>query len=174
MGRDLLLRLLALALVSATLAVSGTVWLTTHDHPADTTLDADNEIRAALHRYAREHPDWSGVAPLIRELADRTDRRIALTTPDGTPVADSAPGAVDPPAPATVIDATALDASLVAPASSSERPMQGGVGFAYRGWRLTPTELAQRDALVDAATRCLQAHAAELAGEPRHRRVSGL
>lgn len=173
MARSLLPRLFGLGLATATLAASGTVWLTRSESPQDAALDVDNGIRDELFRYARDHPDWDGVAPLVRDLADRTGRRIALTGPDGRPIADSARDADDlPPAPTTIIDASSIPATLV-PSTTSARATSGDVGFAYRGWRFSAAEQQQRAPLVDSATQCLRERAAEVSAEPRQLQAAG-
>ncbi|MGI3202349.1 sensor histidine kinase [Streptomyces sp. GLT-R25] len=47
------------------------------------------DILRQLSGYAATHRDWSGVGKTVRALSDRTGRRIALTAPDRTPIADS-------------------------------------------------------------------------------------
>lgn len=172
MARSLLPRLAAVAFATAVLAASGTVWSTTTTPPQHAALDVDVAISAELLRYARDHPDWAGVAPLVHDLADRGGRRVALTRPDGEPIADSAQGAAGLPSdPSAVIDAAVPE---MAPAAILSTPRRPGVGFVHRGWRFSAGERQQRAPLVDSANRCLRAMTAELSAEPRQLRQAAL
>ncbi|WTW99656.1 HAMP domain-containing histidine kinase [Streptomycetaceae bacterium NBC_01309] len=172
MARSLLPRLAAVAFATAVLAASGTVWSTTSTPPQHAALDVDVAIGAELLRYARDHPDWAGVAPLVHDLADRGGRRVALTRPDGEPIADSARGTAGLPSdPSAVIDAAVPE---TAPAAAPATPRRPGVGFVHRGWRFSAGERQQRAPLVDSANRCLRDMTAELSAEPRQLRQVAL
>lgn len=166
---SLLARLLGLSLAVAAVAVVATALLAVHDtrlRDEVPLLETDGDIRAALLDHARQHRDWTGVGPLVRDLAERTGRRIALTTPDGTPIVDSAvllgQGDVGlPSVPSAGIDATE-------PVTAALEPT-GGPGLRYRGWRLTDEERAHRDALVAESVDCLR-HQGDL---PRQVSVNG-
>jgi two-component system, OmpR family, sensor histidine kinase BaeS len=112
---SLLLRLLAVSLAVAALAVAATAWLitrdTTHELRSDIerSLERDNHIHQQLVTFAETHATWDGVEAVVAGLAAETGERVALTTPDGTMLADSAAGGdTDPPAlpaaPAAVVD----------------------------------------------------------------------
>jgi two-component system sensor histidine kinase BaeS len=174
--RSLLPRLLGLSLAVASVAVGATAWLVVHstgnrlrdELVRDASLlETDSEIRAALLGYARQHRDWAGVDPLVRELAERTGRRIALTTRDGAPIADSARGAVGlPPVPAAELDATEQGAAMTRSLPEPGAP-RGDVGLVHRGWQLTEQERRHRDTLARDAVECLRREAVPLADQPR-------
>ena len=93
---SLVLRLFALTLVVATVAIAGTAWLAVH---TTTRSISQGEDRAAAQRrqaydavltYAATHRDWSGVPALLASLAERTGHRVSLTTAGGRPIAASA------------------------------------------------------------------------------------
>lgn len=167
MRRSLLPRLLGLSLGVAALAVSATALLATYgtghqlrdELAGDASLLAtDSDILAALYTYANEHRDWDGVESLVRELAERTGRRIALTTLDGEPIADSAQPAVGLPSVAAAqIDATTRPTEDIAarPNVVLREPAPGS-GFGFYVWQLTEQEQRERRALADEAERCLR------------------
>ncbi|POX58909.1 two-component sensor histidine kinase [Streptomyces sp. Ru62] len=114
--KRLVVRLLFVSALIAVCSVAATAWLavttTTSALKEEQGQDlaADNRILAQLSGYAATHSDWSGIRPTLRELAARTGRRIALTTADRTPVADSAPrGTPLPPRPAATVDPLRTD-----------------------------------------------------------------
>ncbi|TWV30665.1 HAMP domain-containing protein [Streptomyces misionensis] len=114
--KRLLVRLLSVSALIAVCSVAATAWLavttTTSALKEEQGQDlaADNSILAELSGYAATHPDWSGVHHTVRELAKRTGRRIALTTPDRALLADSAPrGTPLPPRPAAGVDPLRTD-----------------------------------------------------------------
>jgi two-component system, OmpR family, sensor histidine kinase BaeS len=100
---SLLARLLVVSLAVAAVAVAATAWLTTRDtsnalrSDIERSLQRDNHIQGELLAFAQTHPTWDGVDALVAALAAETGERIALTTPDGSPLADSAAGDGDPP-----------------------------------------------------------------------------
>lgn len=160
MRRSLLLRLLALSLGVTALAVSATALLATYgtgDRLREELLATDNDILTALYTHANEHRDWTDVEPLVRELAERTGRRIALTTPDGVPIADSAENAALPTTPAARIDAADMSTSDIelTPNVVVREPTLR-VGFSFYVWQLTEEERQQRQALVDEALDCVR------------------
>ncbi|MGW4113280.1 sensor histidine kinase [Actinosynnema sp. NPDC004786] len=184
MRRSLLSRLVGLSLTVAALAVGATAVLATRgtgdrpreDPAADASLlSTDGGILARLRAYADEHRDWTGVDALVRELAEATGRRIALTGPDGTPFVDSAVllGGVPadlPAAPAATIDATRPPPAAGAPPPNVVvRDPALGVRLGFFVWRLTEEERRQRQAHVDRALDCLRATAHErTAAHRRH------
>lgn len=94
--RSLLLRLLGLSLAVAVLAVAATAWLTTQETGErfrgefERTLEADTFIYQELNAFALDHESWEGVEPLVNRLAEQSGRRVALTSQDGSVLADSA------------------------------------------------------------------------------------
>jgi two-component system, OmpR family, sensor histidine kinase BaeS len=158
----LLPRLLRLSLGVAALAVSTTAWLATQsasDELAEdaSLLETDSDILAALYTYANEHHGWDEVEPLVRELADRTGRRIAITTPSGEPVTDSAEGAALPASPAARIDATARPTeNIEAQPNLVVRDPSPGPGLSFYVWQLTEAERRERQPLTDEAASCLR------------------
>lgn len=117
--RSLLLRLLAASLTIAICAIAATAWLTFRtttqvigkqqgQQIADYTAVYDTLIG-----HAATHTSWAGAGPLVRDLGRRTGRRITLTTPGGTVLADSAPGpSLREATPSATIDPLRLDADL--------------------------------------------------------------
>jgi signal transduction histidine kinase len=179
MRRSLLLRLLALSLAVALGAVGATAVLATYStteqlqgelESSASLLEADQSIFAQLMSYAGAHPDWAGVEPVVRQAAERTGRRVAITTPDGSVIADSARGVELPSVPAATIDvASGRYVTKLAAAVSMVKQGPGGagketsvsigggedVGSPY--WRITPAELADRQEMAAAAVTCLRA-----------------
>ncbi|MFD4506863.1 ATP-binding protein [Streptomyces sp. NPDC058457] len=109
--KRLLVRLLFTSVLIALCSVAATAWLavttTTSalEEEQGQDLAADNKILAELSGYAADHPDWTGVQHTVRTLARKTGRRIALTTADRTPIADSALHDTPlPPRPAAAVD----------------------------------------------------------------------
>ena len=114
----MLVRFLGLSLAVALGAVIATAVIATYstseklqgEIDANTgQLQVDGQIYAELSKYAADHPTWSGVDKLVHDLADELGRRIAVTDPDGTVIADSArmlgAGPELPSVPAATIDA---------------------------------------------------------------------
>jgi two-component system sensor histidine kinase BaeS len=178
--RSLLSRLLGLSLGVAALAVSATALLATYgtgnqfrDALAgeESLLAIDSDILAALYTYANEHPSWDGIEPLVRDLADRTGRRIALAAPDGELIADSAQSEVGlPPVPAARIDATSRPADDITGDITGDIAVQPNVvvqdpahdgAFSVYAWQLTEDEQRQRQALADQAADCLRSTSTE-------------
>lgn len=94
--RSLLGRLLLVSSLVAACSVAATAWIAVQttsgaiEKEQGRLLADDTRVLDALTGYAATHRSWEGVAPLVRRLAGETDRRIALTTPGGAPLADSA------------------------------------------------------------------------------------
>ncbi|MDV9174925.1 two-component sensor histidine kinase, partial [Streptomyces sp. W16] len=80
----------------AVCSVAATAWLAARttssaiQQEQGQLLSSDTEIYDTLVGYAATHRDWTGVAPTLRRLADRTGRRITLTTQTHRPLATSA------------------------------------------------------------------------------------
>ncbi|MES9525217.1 sensor histidine kinase [Streptomyces capoamus] len=154
--KRLVVRLLFVSALIAVCSVAATAWLavttTTSALKEEQGQDlaADNRILARLSGYAATHTDWTGVRPTLRELAARTGRRIALTTADRTPVADSAPrGTPLPPRPAATVDPLRTDTYTESGAQLS------GIDPRVVGpYRLPAQERARLDALAAERERC--------------------
>ncbi|MEV5960625.1 HAMP domain-containing sensor histidine kinase [Kribbella sp. NPDC051952] len=186
MRRSVLIRFLGLSLAVALGAVIATAVLATYstseklqgEIDANTgQLQVDGQIYAELSKYASNHPTWSGVDKLVHELADRLGRRVAVTDPDGTMIADSArmlgAGPELPSVPAATIDARSegfakLSGALnvyaarktVAAGQANATVETAGVAplpALYPGWGLTEDELRQRDKLAKQAVDCYRA-----------------
>ncbi|GGX57259.1 sensor histidine kinase [Streptomyces fructofermentans] len=114
--RRLLVRLLFTSVLIAVCSVAATAWLAVETttrairEEQGQVLADDTDILRRLSGYAATHPDWSGVQETVRSLSRSTGRRIALTAPDRTPVADSAPPGTDlPPRAAAAVDPLRTD-----------------------------------------------------------------
>jgi two-component system sensor histidine kinase BaeS len=178
MRRSVLLRFLGLSLAVALGAVIATAVIATYstseklqgEIDANTSqLQVDGDIYSQLSSYAADHRTWSGVDKLVRTLADKTGRRIALTEPDGTMIADSArvlgAGPDLPSVPAARIDARnsgmaggALSISSVKATAASKvaigKVVNTAVMFGSQDWGLTDTERQQRETLANQAVDC--------------------
>jgi two-component system, OmpR family, sensor histidine kinase BaeS len=154
--KRLLVRLLSAAALIAVCSVAATAWLAV----ATTTsalreeqgrdLATDTDILARLSGYAATHPDWRGVQDTVRALAVRTGRRIALTTADRTPLADSAPGRTPlPPRPAATVDPLHTD-TYTEPGAQ----LTGIDPRAVGPYRLTAEERARLAALAEKEKSC--------------------
>lgn len=160
MRHSLHARLLVLALVVALCSIAATAWLTTRTTSAqlrgeyERTLEVDSFIHRHLLEYARTHGSWEDVGPFVADLAERTGRRVALTTRDGEIVADSSTPPFSrfasdlPPNPATEIDVSSPQAAITGGQGT-------GMALAVPG-RLTGEELAERAPLAETATECLE------------------
>lgn len=161
-------RLLACSVLIALCSIAATAWLAVHStttaiqQQQGQVVADDASIYDTLQGYAATHPDWSQVAGTVRELAARTGRRIALTTPDHQPLADSAP--VPSPLPArssAVLDPLRTDPALAATSQGPQAPAADSDGIDPRavGPYLLPA--ADRDQLHTIAQKigtCLTSH----------------
>ncbi|WP_346012518.1 HAMP domain-containing protein, partial [Streptomyces sp. SID3343] len=173
--RSLLVRLLASSILVAACAVAATAWLA-----AQTTEGAiregqsriladDTRIYRTLSSYAATHSHWAGVEPILRELSRDTGRRIALSTREGAPIADSDAGPASPfTRPSAVVDPLAVDAALVS-VTGFDRIDPEAVG----PFRLTDAERAQSRADADGVVRCLRTagRSGDIAQRPNGRSV---
>ncbi|MER6825394.1 ATP-binding protein [Streptosporangium sp. NPDC000563] len=132
--RSLFVRLLTSSAVVAVCSISATAWLAASStsgaiqREQGQTLASDAQINNNLLGYASRHPDWSGVAATVRDLAARHSRRIALTTEKGTLIADSATaGTPLPSRVSAVVDPLAVDVTLV-PGAARDRIDPRAVG----------------------------------------------
>jgi two-component system sensor histidine kinase BaeS len=183
MRHSVLVRFLGLSLAVALGAVIATAVIATYSTSEKlqgeiatnlSQLEVDGEIYSRLTKYAEDHTGWSGVDGMIRELADQTGRRIALTEPDGTVIADSARmlGASPelPSVPAATIDATgqgngvfraAAGGAMTTARLRAEKPLVGSVMIGSAAatplWGLTDEERRQREDLAKQAVACYRA-----------------
>lgn len=198
MRRSVLLRFLGLSLAVALGAVIATAVIATYSTSEKlqgeidqntSQLQVDGEIYARLSSYAGDHATWSGVDKLVNSLADKSGRRIALTTADGAVIADSARmlGASPdlPSVPAATVDArgegdalygspaAGVSARLTTKATTAVAAGGGGqfVGsqmVASANWGMTEDEQRERKELAKQAVTCMQAQgrAAEVIDTP--------
>ncbi|MEU0675911.1 HAMP domain-containing sensor histidine kinase [Streptomyces sp. NPDC006172] len=155
-----MVRLLIASVLIAVCSVAATAWLAV----ATTTralreeqgqaLADDMDILARLSGYAAAHPDWKDVRTTVRDLSARTGRRIALTTADRTPIADSAPpGASLPPRAAATVDPLRTDTY-----SEPGAQLSGTDPRVVGPYRLTADERSRLDALGREQQDCFTRH----------------
>ncbi|MGV9534856.1 sensor histidine kinase [Streptosporangium sandarakinum] len=132
--RSLFARLLTSSAVVAVCSITATAWLAASStsgaiqQEQGQTLASDARINNSLLGYASRHPDWSGVAGTLRDLAAQNGRRIALVTENGTLIADSATAGTPLPAKVSaVVDPLAVDVTLV-PGAARDRIDPRAVG----------------------------------------------
>ncbi|MFE7481047.1 sensor histidine kinase [Streptomyces sp. NPDC057552] len=121
--RSLLGRLLGVSALVAACSVAATAWLAVQTtsgaikQEQGQNLTADARIYDTLLGYAARHSTWDGVDATVRELAEQSGRRVALTTQSRRPLADSAtaPDAPAlPPEASAVVDPLSVDTVLAA------------------------------------------------------------
>ncbi|MGA4997121.1 sensor histidine kinase [Streptomyces arboris] len=121
--RSLLGRLLGVSALVAACSVAATAWLAVQTtsgairQEQGQNLAADARIYDTLLGYAARHPTWNGVDATVRELAEQSGRRVALTTQSRQPLADSATAATPPALPpeaSAVVDPLSVDTVLAA------------------------------------------------------------
>ncbi|WP_257153729.1 sensor histidine kinase [Streptomyces lunaelactis] len=126
--KSLLGRLLAVSALVAVCSVAATAWLAVQTtsgaikEEQGQNLTDDARIYQTLLGYAATHPRWEGVDKAVRELAGQTGRRIALTTQQRGPIADSATQASAPELPSlasAIVDPLAADSALAPPSRQS-------------------------------------------------------
>ncbi|MGI5372952.1 sensor histidine kinase [Streptomyces sp. CA-251387] len=154
--KRLLVRLLIATVLIAVCSVAATAWLAVETttralrEEQGQVLAEDMDVLARLSGYAATHSDWTGVEETVRALSERTGRRIALTTPDRRPLADSAPpGTALPPRAAATVDPLRTD-------TYTERGAQrSGIDPRVVGpYRVTDTERARLDKLALIRQKC--------------------
>ncbi|NED95381.1 HAMP domain-containing protein [Phytoactinopolyspora alkaliphila] len=156
MRHSLLLRLLGLSLAVAVFAIAATAWLINRDASErfrgefERTLEADTFIFQELNAYATRHDSWDGVEALVADLAERTDRRVALTTLEGEVLADSA-AIAGHPAPALSSNPTAEIDALSDQLRGLETTVVGYQGDSFVAENLDTTVMEKWEA--SAATR---------------------
>ncbi|WP_327271719.1 HAMP domain-containing histidine kinase [Streptomyces sp. NBC_01224] len=114
-------RLLAVSALVAACSVAATAWLAVQTtsgaikQEQGQNLTADARIYNTLLGYAAAHPTWDGVDSTVHDLARQSGRRIALTTEQRRPLADSAtrpsPPAL-PPEASAIVDPLSVDTAL--------------------------------------------------------------
>ncbi|MFF7253872.1 sensor histidine kinase [Streptomyces microflavus] len=121
--RSLLGRLLGVSALVAACSVAATAWLAVQTtsgaikQEQGQNLTADARIYDTLLGYAARHPTWDGVDATVRELAEQSGRRVALTTQGRRPLADSATATAPPALPpeaSAVVDPLSVDTVLAA------------------------------------------------------------
>ncbi|MBO4252790.1 sensor histidine kinase [Streptomyces griseorubiginosus] len=154
--KRLLVRLLFASALIAVCSVAATTWLavetTTRALREEQGQDLADDLRilARLSGYAATHPDWKGVQPLVTELAERTGRRIALTTTDRDLIADSArKGTALPLGAAATVDPLHTD-TYTQPGAQ----LSGVDPRAVGPYRITANERSRLDALAGKLRTC--------------------
>lgn len=154
----LLTRLLVLAVFVAGASIGATAWLAAQstsgaiNRELGETLANDAEIYDSLLGYAATHAGWSDVQREVDELAEKTGRRVTLTTTARVPIADSgdAQDTELPRTPSAVVDPLAVDAVLKPDAAAS-----GIDKRAVGPFRLTKAERTQLRRAAEAQLDCL-------------------
>ncbi|MGW7257530.1 sensor histidine kinase [Streptomyces sp. NPDC054834] len=154
--KRLLVRLLSVSALIAVCSVAATAWLAVTTTTSalreeqGQDLAADMKILARLSGYAATHPSWQGVQGTVRALATKTGRRIALTTADRVPIADSAPhGTALPLGAAATVDPLHTD-TYTEPGAQ----LSGVDPRAVGPYRLTANERARLDAIAEKVRQC--------------------
>ncbi|MFI6286612.1 sensor histidine kinase [Streptomyces sp. NPDC051018] len=164
--KSLLGRLLAVSALVAACSVAATAWIAVQTtsgaikQQQGQNFTDDARIYDTLLGHAATRPQWGGVQKTVRDLARKYDRRIALTTPDRVPIADSATGPKPPALPAkrsAVVDPLATE-TLLDPTSAgyggdtADRIDPRAVG----PFRLTPAERDELRGTADRVQTCLR------------------
>ncbi|MFJ3125333.1 sensor histidine kinase [Streptomyces sp. NPDC086993] len=152
-------RLLAVSALVAACSVAATAWIAVQTtsgaikQEQGQNLTADARIYDTLLGYAAGHSTWDGVDGTVRDLARQSGRRIALTTEQRRPLADSAslpsPPAL-PPQASAIVDPLSVDTAL-----SRTADREGGAADRVDPRAVGPFRLpaAERTALQNAADR---------------------
>jgi two-component system sensor histidine kinase BaeS len=107
--KSVLARLMATSVLVAVCSIGATAWLAVQtttraiQQEQGQVLADDASVYDRLLGYAAVHRDWDGVEPLVRDLAERTGRRVVLTSKNRGPIADSAASAAPPPSTASAV-----------------------------------------------------------------------
>ncbi|SFX68294.1 sensor histidine kinase [Streptomyces atratus] len=157
-------RLLAVSALVAACSVAATAWLAVQTtsgaikQEQGQNLAADARIYNTLLGYAAGHPTWDGVESTVRDLARQSGRRIALTTEQRRPLADSAtrpsPPAL-PPEASAIVDPLSVDTTL------SQTVGRAGVTAdrvdprAVGPFRLPASERTELQRVADRSVACL-------------------
>ncbi|SDW58328.1 two-component system, OmpR family, sensor histidine kinase BaeS [Amycolatopsis xylanica] len=117
MRRSLIGRLLAVSVLVAVCSIAATAWLAARttsgaiQQEQGRALADDSKIYQGLLGYAATHKGWKDVGPVLANHAEFAGRRVALTTTDGKPIADTGTGPL-PTKPSALVDPLAVDADL--------------------------------------------------------------
>ncbi|MFI9585153.1 sensor histidine kinase [Streptomyces sp. NPDC052236] len=164
--KSLLGRLLAVSALVAACSVGATAWLAVQTtsgaikQEQGQNLTDDARIYNTLLGYAAANPQWNAVDATVRQLARETGRRIALTTQQGAPIADSATQDSPPPLPpqvSAIVDPFSPDTVLAAgtvgsPESAEDRIDPRAVG----PFRLPKAEKASLREIAARGVECLR------------------
>ncbi|MFF5933137.1 sensor histidine kinase [Streptomyces sp. NPDC012508] len=184
--KSLLGRFLGVFALVAACSVAATAWLASQTtsgalkQEQGQALADDARIYDALLGYAATHPRWDGVDQEVEELASRFGRRVAVTTHDRGPLADSAgsSGPQLPTRPSAVVDPLSVDSALSGAVSARDDAKASTDRIDARAvgpFRLPPAERRELRAKADRLVTCLhrQGQNAEVADGPSGRpRVS--
>lgn len=163
--RSLFARLLAVSALVAACSVAATAWLAVQTtsgairQEQGQNLTTDARIYHSLLGYAAAHPTWDGVEKTVRDLAEQSGRRIALTTEQRTPLADSAApetAAALPAQASAIVDPLSVDTALAAEnAGPSGTPADRVDPRAVGPFRLPATERTALRQIADRGVACL-------------------
>lgn len=154
MKNSLLLRFFVMSVLIAGCSIAVTAWLaseaTTRSirQEQGERLATDATLYDELLDYAATHRDWADVKSTVDELARSTGRRIALTTRDRVPLADSGDGPLPANAKVTVDPLTV--SQVLKPGTDEIDPRAVGP------FALTDEEKQTLDLLADKRMTCLQ------------------
>lgn len=154
--KRLLVRLMITSVLIALCSVAATAWLAVQtttraiQEEQGQVLADDTDILRQLSGYAATHPSWAGVQDTVRRLSAATGRRIALTTADRTPIADSARSRTAlPPGAAATVDPLHTDTY-----SEPGAQLSGVDPRAVGPYRLTPLERARLGKMATVRQKC--------------------
>lgn len=158
MRRSVLVRLIAVSALVAVCAIAATAWLAARttsgaiEREQGQVFADDGTIYQGLLEYAAKHPNWGGVAETVRNYAEKTGRRVTLTTPQGQVIAGSGPdpGRL-PEQPSVVIDPLSVDAGLGVQ-STADRIDPEAVG----PYALPPDEREKLTVIANRVLRCVR------------------
>ncbi|MEU7113868.1 ATP-binding protein [Streptomyces sp. NPDC046182] len=164
--KSLLGRFLGVFALVAACSVAATAWLASQTtsgalkQEQGQALADDARIYDALLGYAATHPRWDGVDQEVEELASRFGRRVAVTTHDRGPLADSAgsSGPQLPTRPSAVVDPLSVDSALSGAVSARDDAKASTDRIDARAvgpFRLPPAERRELRAKADRLVTCL-------------------
>ncbi|WP_416985655.1 sensor histidine kinase [Streptomyces sp. T028] len=155
--KRLLVRLMITSVLIALCSVAATAWLAVQTttralrEEQGQVLADDMDILQRLSGYAAAHADWGRVDATVRALSAKTGRRIALTTVDGSVIADSAAhGTSLPPRAAATVDPLHTD-TFTDPGEQNSGVDPRAVG----PFRLTAGERTESHRLAEKQQECL-------------------
>lgn len=163
--KSLFARLLTVSALVAACSVAATAWLAVQTtsgailQEQGQNLTADARIYHSLLGYAAAHPTWDGVDKTVRDLAEQSGRRIALTTEQRAPLADSAApekAAALPDQASAIVDPLSVDTALAAEnAGPSGTPADRVDPRAVGPFRLPAAERTALLQIADRGVACL-------------------